>query len=116
METDTGAVVSLVSDVLYSEILSHLPLKPPDGTLKTYTGKSVTMKGLTQVTVELNKQTKKLPLYVVLGDYPSLMGRSWLEQLKVDWQAIHMMTPKTLDLEGVLWKHSEVFKQELGSM
>ncbi|KAL0193255.1 hypothetical protein M9458_011551 [Cirrhinus mrigala] len=116
MEIDTGAAVSLVSDVVYSEILSHLPLKPPDVTLKTYTGESVTMKGLIQVTVELNKQTKKLPLYVVRGDYPSLMGRSWLEQLQVDWQAIHMMTSKTLDLEGVLRKHSEVFKKELGSM
>ncbi|RXN11097.1 putative protein K02A2.6-like protein [Labeo rohita] len=116
MEIDTGAAVSLVSDVVYSEILSHLPLKPPDVTLKMYTGESVTMKGLIQVTVELNKQTKKLPLYVVRGDYPSLMGRSWLEQLQVDWQAIHMMTSKTLDLEGVLRKHSEVFKKELGSM
>uniref|UniRef100_A0A8C2AUS2 CCHC-type domain-containing protein n=1 Tax=Cyprinus carpio TaxID=7962 RepID=A0A8C2AUS2_CYPCA len=116
MEIDTGAAVSLVSDVVYSEKLSHLPLKPSDVTLKTYTGESVIMKGLSQVTVELNKQTKKLPLYVVLGDYPSLMGRSCLEQLKVDWQAIHVMTQKTLDLEGVLQKHSEVFKQELGSM
>ncbi|KAI5086647.1 hypothetical protein C0J45_23302, partial [Silurus meridionalis] len=116
MEIDTGAAVSLVSDAVYREILSHLPLKPPDVVLKTYTGESVTMKGLTQVTVELNGQTKKLPLYVVVGDYPSLMGRSWLEQLKVDWPTIHMMTPKTLDLEGVLEKHSEVFKQELGSM
>nr|XP_055048287.1 uncharacterized protein K02A2.6-like [Misgurnus anguillicaudatus] len=116
MEIDTGAAVSLVSEAVYSEILSHLPLKPPDVVLKTYTGESVTMKGLTQVTVELNGQTKKLPLYVVAGDYPSLMGRSWLEQLKVDWSTIHMMTPKTLDLEGVLAKHSEVFKQELGSM
>lgn len=35
------------------------------------------------------------------------MVRSWLEQLKVDWQAIHLMTKKTLDLEGVLQKHSE---------
>ncbi|KAL0150485.1 hypothetical protein M9458_054302 [Cirrhinus mrigala] len=102
MEIDTGAVVSLVSDVVYSEILSHLPLKPPDVTLKTYTGESVTMKGLIQVTAELNKQTKKLPLDVVRSDYPSLMGRSWLEQLQVDWQAIHLMTSKTLDLEGVL--------------
>ncbi len=90
--------MSLVSDVVYYEKLSHLPLTPPDVTLKTYTGESVTMKGLTQVTVELNKQTKKLPLYVVLGDYPSLMGRSWLEQLNLDWQAIHMMTPETLNL------------------
>ncbi len=44
MEIDTGAAVSLVSDVVYREILSHLPLKQPDVTLKTYTGKSVTMK------------------------------------------------------------------------
>ncbi len=116
MKIDTGAAVSLVSDVVYYEKLSHLPLTPPDVSLKNYTGKSVTMKSLTQVTVELNKQTKKLPLYVVWGDHPSLMGRSWLEQLKVDWQVIHMMTPETLNLEGVLRKHSEVFKQELGIM
>ncbi|KAK3528991.1 hypothetical protein QTP70_014114 [Hemibagrus guttatus] len=45
MEIDTGAAVSLVSDAIYSEILSHLPLKPPDVVLKTYTGESVTMKG-----------------------------------------------------------------------
>ncbi len=44
------------------------------------------------------------------------MGRSWLEQLKVDWQAIDMMTPETLNLECVLRKHSDLFKQELGSM
>ncbi|KAL1269688.1 hypothetical protein QQF64_031977 [Cirrhinus molitorella] len=30
MEIDTGAAVSLVSDVVYSEILSNLPLKPLD--------------------------------------------------------------------------------------
>ncbi|XP_056323408.1 uncharacterized protein K02A2.6-like [Danio aesculapii] len=116
MEIDTGAAVSLVSDVVYREILSHLALKPPDVTLKTYTGESVSMKGLLQVTVEHNKQIKKLPLYVVSGDYPSLMGRSWLEQLQVNWQVFHMMTSNTLDLEDVLQKHSEVFKKELGSM
>ncbi|RXN21884.1 putative protein K02A2.6-like protein [Labeo rohita] len=48
MEIDTGVAVSLVSDVVYSEILNHLPLKPTDVTLKTYTGESVTMKGLIQ--------------------------------------------------------------------
>ncbi len=42
MEIDTGAAVSLVSDVVYYEKLSHLPLTPPDVTLKTYTGESVT--------------------------------------------------------------------------
>lgn len=65
-------------------------------------GELVTMKGLIQVTVELNKQTKKLPLYVVSCDYPSLMGRSWLKQLQVNSQALHMMISKTLDAEGVL--------------
>lgn len=56
MEIDTGAAVSLVLDVVYSEILSHLPLKSPDVTLKTYTCESCAMKGFTQVKVELNKQ------------------------------------------------------------
>lgn len=67
MEIDTGTALSLVSEAVYSKILSHPPLKPPDVVLKTYTGESVTMKVLTQVKVELNGQTKKSPIVCGFG-------------------------------------------------
>lgn len=57
IEIDTGAAVPLVSDTVYREILSQLALKPPDVTLKTHTGESASMKGLTQVS--RTKQTNK---------------------------------------------------------
>ncbi len=47
--------------------------------------------------------------------YPTLMGRSWLEQLKVDWQAMHMMTPKTLDLEWDINPFGNTVKFQTGA-
>ncbi len=92
MEIDTGAAVSLVLDVVYYEKFCHLPLTPPDVTLKTYTGESVTMKGLTQVTVELNKQTKKLPLYVIIPHWwvvPGWNNLRWTGRPYTWWHRKH---------------------------
>ena len=74
------------------------------------------MRGVVDVTVQLNKQTAKLPLYVVKGDYPSLFGRAWLDEITLDWPAISMMLKEETGLTEVLNKHDEVFKDELGSM
>lgn len=93
METDTGAAVSLVSHAVYKETLQHLSLRATSLKLKTYTGESVPTKGVINVTVHVNGQTAKLPLYLkVEGNLTSLMGHSWLEELRLDWPTIHMLS------------------------
>ncbi|KAI2655662.1 Transposon Ty3-I Gag-Pol polyprotein [Labeo rohita] len=42
-------------------------------------GEPVAIKGVMDVEVELNGQSATLPLYVVKGNYPALLGREWLE-------------------------------------
>ncbi|KAL7856631.1 hypothetical protein SRHO_G00155300 [Serrasalmus rhombeus] len=113
MEIDTGAAVSIVSENVYKNTLKHLPLKPANIKLKTYTGEQVPVRGVVDVTVQLNKQTAKLPLYVVKGDYPSLLGRAWLDKITLDWPAIRMMVKEETGLIDILSKHADVFKDEL---
>jgi len=74
MAIDTGAAVSIVSDAVYHKTLKHVYLKPSKIVLKTYTGEPVTVKGVMDVEVELNGQSATLPLYLVKGKYPALLG------------------------------------------
>ncbi|XP_039518223.1 uncharacterized protein K02A2.6-like [Pimephales promelas] len=116
MEIDTGAAVSIVSDAVYHKTLKHVYLKPSKIVLKTYTGEPVTIKGVMDVEVELNGQSATLPLYVVKGKYPALLGRQWMEKIKLDWLTVRMVSRENTELRGVLEKHTDVFKDELGTM
>lgn len=67
-------------------------------------GEAVPLLGTTDVKVELNGQTAKLPLFVVKG----VMGRSWLRA------EVHRMTKEETGLTNVLKKHAAVFGEDLG--
>ena len=54
MEIDTGAAASLVSDTVYKKTLRHLSLQPAHIVLKTYTGESVAVRGITEIRVQFN--------------------------------------------------------------
>ena len=41
--------------------------------------------GCTYVKVEYNGQTGQFPLVIVEGSGPTLLGRDWLSQIKLDW-------------------------------
>ena len=86
MELDTGAAVSVMS----KESFLNLPgekgkLVPTKLKLRTYTGETVIPLGIGQVDVALGNQELKLPITVVDGKVPTLMGRDWLQKLKLDW-------------------------------
>ena len=49
------------------------------------------------VLVALNGQQESLPLVIVSGAGPSLLGRIWLSRLQLDWKAIHKVQAHTLD-------------------
>lgn len=68
-----------------------------------------------EVTVELNMQKRKLPLYIIEGNHPALLGRTWLERIKLDWQEVHLVSENT-KLQGILNKYSDVLSDELGGM
>ena len=57
--------------------------------------------------VNYAQQKKTFPLVVVKGTGPNLLGRGWLEALKLKWDEIK---------HEVLMKHEDVFKQKLGML
>lgn len=79
-------------------------------------GEPVAIRGIIDVEVELNGQSATLPLYVVKGDCPALLGREWLETMKLDWPMMKMVSKGNSELSAVLEKHSDVFKDKLGTM
>ena len=115
MEVDTGASLSIISEKTYSSLHNAPQLQSTEARLRTYTGESLPVLGSITVTVHHNNQQKTLPLLIVQGEGPSLLGRDWLEHLQLDWAAIHKICSGE-DVQVMLDRHAEVFKEELGSL
>ena len=88
MELDTGAAVTIVSQKLYNDLLSHLPLEKSQVLLKTYSGEQWPVAGEVDVRVQYEQQTQDLTLTVVVGERPCLLGRNWLQHLRLNWRDI----------------------------
>ena len=116
MELDTGAAYSLISEQTYKATWSEgAPSLQQSGVkLRTYTGEQVVVVGSVTVTVCYNMQVIELPLLIVKGEGPSLFGRNWLSQIKLDWGAINQVTQHVCN--KVLDKYPDVFKDELGTL
>lgn len=116
MQIDTGSKASIISEKVYKSHLRHLALRPSDTKFRTYLGEPVPMAGMIDVTVQSDNQVGTLPLYVAKGNCPSILGRVWLENLKLNWQTVKMLSPSSSELTAVLQRHQDVFKSELGLM
>ena len=90
MEIDTGASVSVISEKVFRERLkgSKTSLKETSVSLHTYTGDEINILGQCDVHVKHNNQYVKLPLIIVKGDGPSLLGRNWMHKLRLNWKFV----------------------------
>ena len=107
MLEDTGAVVSVVPEWIYQKFWSHLPLKKARE-LRSYTGDKLKLVGELTVSVEYGTQKCKLPVVIVKGDKPALLGRNWLEKIKLDWGEIFSLN-KSHPVDTLVTKYSKLF-------
>ena len=114
MELDTGAAVSLVSEETYNQHWAQQQLEESNTRLKTYSAEYLDTLGSMSVNVCYGDQQVMLPLVVIKGKGPSLFGRNWLEQIKLDWPAIHRVQEDSV--EGILRQYAEVFEETLGTL
>ncbi len=112
MEIDTGASVSLISEVTFKKLAKQgATLHPCDTKLTTYTGEAIRAMGTTNVRVTYEDQDISLPLLVTEGNGPSLIARNWLMNLKLNWKELFVVkSEKTL--EDILSQNAEVFGDE----
>lgn len=120
-EVDTGCSVTVLSHKQYVQ-LRDLAVMPKLETcpirLKTYTGEKLRVEGMVRVTVTHRNVSKMLPVIVVAGSGPNLLGRSWLQDLAMEVHTVHQVeaTNNNNGLVQVLMKHEAVFKEELGTL
>ena len=94
MEVDTGASLSIISEVTYQSLWTaefKPPLKTTDIKLHTYTKESLQVLGSIEIDMIYKEQSKCLPLVVVGGNEPSLLGRNCLAELKLEWQELYLL-------------------------
>ena len=118
MEVDTGASLSLMSETTYKKLWESDTLPELQQTavkLRTYTGEEIGVLGCINVKVQSKEQEAHLPLLVVKGNGPSLLGRNWLTKLRLNWQEIFSVRTNH-SLESLLQQHEGVFKDELGTL
>ena len=76
------------------------------------------MCGQINVSVSYQEQTWVLTLVVVDGDGPPLLGRNWLNKIKLDWPKIFAASESenVSSVSSVLNRHQAVFKPGLGTI
>lgn len=119
MEIDTGASLSVISEKTYNNLVSKNrapPLEKSGTVLRTYTGEEVKPKGSCTVDVCYKGGKYSLPLLVVKEEGPALLGRNWLEEIKINWPRIKQLTSHDKRLEEILQKHAPLFGEGLGAL
>ena len=96
MEVDTGAAVSVIAENVYRQNFGYVVLQESHWLLKSYSGHKLDTVGEIEVHVVYGKITKTLPLVVIRGNGPTLLGRNWMAEIRLDWFAIKQIQEEKL--------------------
>ena len=105
MELDTGAGISIISEETHAK----------------YNGDPIHVLDQFNVNARYKSQSATLPLTVVAGAGPSLLGRNWLTEIHLEWDKIFCIhvtetsvsSEVTQRLHVVIQNHSDLFKDKL---
>jgi hypothetical protein len=118
MEVDTGASVSIISEQTYLGFKNPPPLKKSVAMLRTYTGSLIPTLGSFEADIRYAEQEANLPIIVVKGNGPNLMGRNILKKIKLRWEDIFKCdATNKLDTKPqcIRTKYKAVFEPGLGT-
>lgn len=118
LEVDTGAAVTIINESVYRNTWDSqtLPLQQAKSSLYTYTGECIPILGEATVHVSYNDQSAELPLIVVQGEGPNLLGRNWLCKIRLAWETLRVNTVQTTTKDSILENHKALFRDELGKL
>ena len=118
MLVDTGAGVSVISERTFHDAWKHkLPLLTPasDVTLKSCTGQAIAVLGKFEPSIKYNGQTVVMPILIVKGDRPDLLGRDILGTITLDWANLFHVQHATSSTK-LIEKFPDVFSDGLGTL
>ena len=114
LEVDTGSSVSLVSQSVFEQLWPNRELSHCQYKLRSYANEPIKVLGCFECNVQYKSQAVQLPLIMVEGKGPTLLGRSWLKHLQLDWHEIKHVTSDSL--QALLQKYEKVFQEGLGTL
>ena len=114
---DTGSPVTIIPESIAKQISKFSDLVPPMHELKCYSGQNIDLLGMFDAKILHEKCMHSLPIYVAKGYGPPLLGRNWLERLKLDWKLVlgHVSVAGKRDLNEILGRHQSLFDGKLGT-
>jgi hypothetical protein len=115
MEIGTGASVSIPMQQ-WSSLGMSTSLEPANCTLPTYTWESVDVLGASASESTVSKARKGLTLGDSERIRACLLGRKWLNGIKLDWHNLHLVQDSSLPLKDIPDKHPALFALGLGTM
>lgn len=113
MEVDTGASVTIMSESKFYNLWPGRSLDKTEVRLQSYSKETIPVLGSTQVSVCYDNQVAQLPLIVVKGTGPTLLGRNWLLKIQLNWAKLYYASNS--DLQSIVDKYSAVFEEGLGT-
>ena len=118
MEIDTGAAVSIISSKTQQALFPDVTMSTASLILRSVTSEPVPLLGQLTVQVKYREYVGKHTLYVVEGNAPCLLGRDWLQKIRLNWPSIRTMSVHNslLTLQQLTQKYAEVFQPELGTI
>ena len=114
MEVDTGAAMTIMSETTFQGLWPGRDLQPSQVRLQAYTKEPIPVVGCCKVNTEYNGQSAQLSLLIVGGSGPTLLGRDWLSQIRLDWHQIHHVHSPSL--QALLARYPAVFQDGLGTL
>ena len=113
---DTACPVTILSKKQYQEQFANVPLQDAHLRLCSYSKHTVPVLGCFKAHVKYGTQVESnLMVYVTDGDSTCLLGRQWLQIIKLDWQrvfTVKRITPGVM--QGVLEEFKDVFQDQQG--
>ena len=110
--------MSLISQETRANLFPNVTLEKPRVRLSTYTAEPIGVVGQFKVQVRHKDYIGEHDLYVVKGDGPSLIGRDWLTQIKLDWASVRQIASDETQskVEELVGKYPTVFQSGIGAM
>ena len=115
---DTGSPVTIVPEHIGEQICNITDLKLPIHDLKCYSGMQINILGMVEVEVKYGNTILSLSVYVAKGHGPPLLGREWLEKIKIDWRNMisNVNLKSKFSLNEILDRHKSLFDGKLGTL
>ncbi|XP_058042805.1 uncharacterized protein LOC131200245 [Ahaetulla prasina] len=119
MEIDTGSPITIVSWSMVQELLPQIKrnhLQTQYLQVRDFQGNRVPVDGIATVNVVYGQHKKKLPVTIVQGNLPSLMGWDWIHPLGIGlYGVLEIQADCQYMKDDLLHEFQDVFAGTLGN-